>query len=329
MKTFSEHMFGIFKPRRKPAPPPPEKRLHRISGPTMGTQFRVTFSAADPDMTALGTALHTAVAAVDQTMSTWKPHSALSEFNRGPLGEWLAVPADLARVVSHGLGISAASQGAFDMTLGRAVNAWGFGPDSVSTLPDGPQPLGQYWALSAGLDPPALHKTAAFALDLSGIAKGYGVDELARVLEAQGITDYLAEIDGELRARGRKPGLDGIWTVALEAPVRGRRTAWDVLHVKDCALATSGDYRHFVEDRGKLRAHTIDGRTGWPVDNALASVTVCHASCMTADAWASALMVLGPHDGPAVAEAHHLAALFLIRDGAEIIEKRSSLFTQS
>ena len=322
-------MFGFLKPRRKSPPPPADKRLHRIAGPTMGTQFRVTFAAANPDLAALGKELHTAVAAVDQSMSTWKPHSALSTFNRSPMDTWFAVPANLARVVSHGLGISAASQGAFDMTLGAAVNAWGFGPGSVSALPDAPQPLGQYWALSARLDPPALHKTADFALDLSGIAKGFGVDELARVLEANGITDYLAEIDGELRARGRKPGLDGMWTVALEAPVRGRRMAWDVLEVRDCALATSGDYRHFVEDKGKLRAHTIDGRTGWPVENMLASVTVRHANCMTADAWASALMVLGPHDGPAVAEAHNLAALFLIRDGTEIIEKRSSLFAEA
>lgn len=328
-------MFSFLKPRRKaPLPPPQDKRLHRIIGPTMGTEFRVTFAAPDLDETALDETdlagrLFRAVDAVDQAMSTWKPGSALSQFNRAPLNDWVAVPADLARVVAAGLGVSAASQGAFDMTLGLAVNAWGFGPDPVARLPDGPQPLGQYRALSARLDPPALRKSAAFLLDLSGIAKGFGVDELARVLEAEGITDYLVEIDGELRARGRKPGLDGLWTVAVDAPVRDRHEAWDVVTLKDCALATSGDYRHFIETEGKFYAHTIDGRTGWPARHALAAVTVRHESCMLADAWASALLVLGPSDGPAVAEAQNLAALFLIRDGGEITEKRSSRFAQT
>ena len=323
-------MFRFLKPKRKPPLPPPAiKRLHRIVGPTMGTEFRVTFAAADLDTVALGRLLHQAVAAVDRDMSTWKHDSALSHFNRAPCGDWFAVPPNLALVVAQGLAISAASQGAFDMTLGQAVNAWGFGPDTPAALPDGPQALGQYRALTARLDPPALRKTAAFALDLSGIAKGYGVDELARVLQTQGITDCLCEIDGELRAHGRKPGLDGLWTVALAAPLRDQNAAWDVLDVQDCALATSGDYRRYVRSHGKIRAHTIDGRTGWPVDNNLASVTVRHESCMIADAWASALMVLGPSDGPAMADAHNLAALFLIRDGDQITEKRSTRFRQT
>ncbi len=319
-------MFTFLKRRKTPPPPPLEKRLRRIIGPTMGTQFRVSFVAPELDETALGGQLYRAVDAVDQSMSTYKPDSALMQFNHAPLNQWVPVPLILAQVVTQGLAISAASRGAFDMTLGMAVNAWGFGPDPITALPDTAQPTGEYRALTARLDPPALMKTAPLALDLSGIAKGFGVDELARVLEAQGITDYLVEIDGELRARGRKPGLDGIWTVALDAPIRNQRTAWDVLEVRDCALATSGDYRHFAEDDGKFRSHTIDGRTGWPVDNAFASVTVRHASCMSADAWASALMVLGPEDGPAIAEAHGIAALFLMREDVGIVERRTSLF---
>ena len=323
-------IFGFYtRPKPTPlAPAAPEpRRLRRISCPTMGTRFRASF-VAGPDITdpALAKALFAAVDAVDQAMSTWKETSALMAFNRAPLNQWEPVPLALAQVVQTGLKISAATQGAFDMTLGAAVNAWGFGARRVTHLPKGPQSLGQYRALEARLSPPALRKSAAMMLDLSGIAKGFGVDELAQVLHANGITDYLVEIDGEVRASGRKPGLDGLWAVALEAPTQGQRTAWDVLDLRDCALATSGDYRHFVHDGGKQRAHTMDGRTGWPVDNALASVTVRHASCMIADAWASALMVLGPHDGAAVAEAQNIAALFLIRDGAAIIEKRSSLF---
>ena len=128
-------MFSFLKPRRKtPLPPPQDKGLHRIIGPTMGTEFRVTFAAPDLDETDLAGRLFRAVDAVDQAMSTWKPASALSQFNRAPLDKWVAVPADLARVVAAGLGVSAATQGAFDMTLGLAVNAWGFGPER--SVPD-------------------------------------------------------------------------------------------------------------------------------------------------------------------------------------------------
>ena len=321
-----------FLARRRAAPMPkpvvPETgRLRRISCPTMGTRFRASF-VSGPELTdpALAKALFAAVDSVDQAMSTWKDTAALMAFNRAPHGVWVPVPTALAQVVQTGLKISAATHGAFDMTLGAAVSAWGFGPKRITALPTTAQPLGQYRALEARLDPPALRKSAAFALDLSGIAKGYAVDELARVLEAHAITNYLVEIDGEVRARGRKPGLAGLWSIALEAPTKGERVAWDVLDLRDCALATSGDYRHFVHDGHKHRAHTIDGRTGWPVDNSLASVTVRHASCMIADAWASALMVLGPHEGPAVAEAQNIAALFLVRDGDAITEKRSCHF---
>ena len=323
--------FSLFTWPKPPAPAkaalPEGARVRRISCPTMGTRFRASF-VAGPEVTdpALAKALFAAVDAVDQAMSTWKDTSDLMDFNRAPLGVWIPVPAALAQVVLTGLKISTASQGAFDMTLGSMVDVWGFGRNRVAALPTAAQPLGQYRALEARLDPPALRKSAPFALDLSGIAKGYGVDELARVLDAHGITDYLVEIDGEVRARGRKPGLAGLWSVALEAPTQGQRMAWDVLDLADCALATSGDYRHFVIDGGKQRAHTMDGRTGWPVDNALASVTVRHASCMVADAWASALMVLGPEQGAAVAEAQNIAALFLVREGEAIIEKRSSHF---
>ena len=312
---------------RPARPAPPAALLHRISGATMGTRFQVTFAAAPMDLTDLGAALFAAVDAVDRQMSTYKPSSDLSRFNGAALDRWVPVPAAVARVVTEGLRISSASQGAFDMTLGGAVNAWGFGPDPAPVLPDQAQPLGQYATLQVRCDPPALCKSAPFALDLSGIAKGFAVDELVRVLESRAITNYLAEIDGEVRARGRKPGLQGAWSVGLDAPVAGQRAVWDVLLPGDGALATSGDYRHFVVTDGKVRAHSIDGRSGWPVDNDVASVTVRHASCMTADAWATALLVLGQDQGPAVAEAQGIQALFLVRSGTGIAPITTCGFT--
>ena len=257
-------------------------------------------------------AVHAAITEVDRQMSTWKPDSDLSHFNRHAVGEWFAVPHDLAFVVAAGLKVSRSSQGAFDMTLGEAVNAWGFGPTEAGTPVSGP-PEANYSHLEVLIDPPRLRKAAEMYVDLSGIAKGFGVDKIAGLLAERGITAYLVAIDGEVRACGRKP--DGRpWTVGLDEPTAGSRGVWDVWEPRDCALATSGEYRRFRVLKDRVVSHTIDAGTGAPVDNAIASVTVCDASCMIADAWATALTVMGPEKGVMIAQAHHIPALFLIRN---------------
>jgi FAD:protein FMN transferase len=292
----------------------------------MGTTYQVTFAAASVDLPGLSERLHSAVTAVDDQMSTWKPHSDLSRFNAAPPGDWWPVPADLARVVLAGLQIGRASSGAFNIALGDQVAAWGFGAHGGTGPSETPPGPAHTDGIEARLDPPALRKSAALSLDLSGIAKGFGVDQLAAVLEQDGVTDYLISIDGEVRASGRKPDLEGNWRLALEAPIPGQRQAWDILEPRDCAIATSGDYRHFHVHNGKTLSHTIDPRTAAPVDTAIASVTVCDASCMNADAWATALMVLGPHDGVALAQARNIPALFLLRDDAGLREIATGSF---
>jgi len=302
----------------------------------MGTRYRVRYvTRSELDEEALRASVQAAVDLVDEQMSNWKPESPVSRFNRAAPGEWFTVPPELALVVEAGQGISRSSRGAFDMTLGAAVNRWGFGPDGPRTTPPdapaaAPPPAagGSAALLEIRRQPPGLRKTAPLGLDLCGIAKGYGVDRVAQCLEAAGVRDYLVAIDGEIRVRGRKPGLEGQWTVGLEAPTPGKHELWDVLLPHDGAIATSGDYRHFFDHAGRRYSHTIDARSGCPVENGVASVTVVRPDCMSADAWATALLVLGPHDGPALADARRIAALFLIRGADGLREIMTGGFSE-
>ncbi|MAL42611.1 FAD:protein FMN transferase, partial [Hyphomonas sp.] len=214
-----------------------------------------------------------------------------------------------------GLEIGRASGGAFDIGMGDAVTAWGFGPgaaapEGIRAAMDAPCRPAQEVLEIEGMQ---LRKTAPIALDLNGIAKGYGVDQLAETLRDHGIADALVGIDGEMRAMGLRP--DGeAWIIAVEAPDPDRRTPQSVLALQDAAVATSGDYRHWVEVQGCRLSHTMDPRRGAPLIASPASVTVVARTCAEADAWATALMVLGAERGADLARQRGLDALFLLRD---------------
>jgi len=294
---------------------------HALNGETMGTRYSAVFFApAGVDLSAIGAGLAAAVGQVDRQMSTWKPDSDLSRFNALPEGQWLAVPEALATVLDTALAVSLQSQGAFDIGVGELVNAWGFGPAGVRPDHQRISTLGNraHRPASDVLEIDRAHhrirKRAPLALDLSGIAKGYGVDALARCLDRFGITRYLVGIDGEMRARGRKP--DGrAWAVAIEKPVRHVREVMGVMELADAAIATSGDYRHWVDVEGRPYAHTMNPSDGQPVSNRLAAVTVVMPSCMLADAWATALLVLGETAGVELAQQRGMQALFVLHDG--------------
>jgi thiamine biosynthesis lipoprotein len=291
---------------------------HALNGPTMGTRWSVLFHApAGFDPAPLQAALQAAVDAVDAQMSTWKPDSDLMRLNRAAPGAWVAAPAELGRVLTLGLAIGRASGGAFDIGMGDAVRAWGFGaapadPQAIRAAMSAPRrPAHEVLEIDGTL----VRKAAPVALDLNGIAKGHGVDRLAEVLQARGIFAGLVGIDGEMRALGLRP--DGTaWTVAVEAPDPDRRAARSILGLQDAAVATSGDYRHWVEVQGRRLSHTMDPRRGAPCRATPASVTVVAPGCAAADAWATALMVTGPEAGAKLAERHGLDALFLLRDDA-------------
>lgn len=290
-----------------------------ISCATMGTRYSaVLYAPADGELSELRRDLQAAVDAVDAQMSTWKPDSALMQLNRAPTGAWFKVPEELFTVLSAALQIGRLSDGAFDIGVGDLVAAWGFGsqPASKDQTPlDAANPAPRSPAhLCIELDPAQqrVRKLSPVTLDLSGIAKGFGVDELARVLLAHGITHFLVSIDGELRAAGGKP--DGSpWRVAVEKPETGHRAVEGVLELSDGAVATSGDYRNFVERDGVRYAHTMDPRRGGPLADGPAAVTVMAATCVKADAWATALLVLGPRTGAELAKRYGIEALFIAR----------------
>jgi thiamine biosynthesis lipoprotein len=163
------------------------------------------------------------------------------------------------------------------------------------------------------IDGVLVRKSAPIVLDLNGIAKGYGVDRLAETLRDRGIGNALVGIDGEMRALGlRRDG--AAWTIAVEAPDPARRTPRSILALQDAAVATSGDYRHWVEVQGRRLSHTMDPTRGAPLIAPPASVTVVARTCAEADAWATALMVLGPDRGAALARRRGLDALFILRN---------------
>ena len=301
-----------------------EPLRHALNGPTMGTRWSALFfTPADFDAAPLQTAMQMAVAEVDDQMSSWKPDSDLMRINRAPLGEWIAAPAQLLAVLRLGLAIGKASGGAFDVGMGDAVTAWGFGPDAASgeririalQAPRRPS-----WE-AVEIGEAALRKHEAITLDLNGIAKGHGVDRLAETMLQFGINAFLVGIDGEMRAAGLRP--DGEpWTIAVEQPDTTRRAAQAVLALEDAAVATSGDYRHWVEVGGRRLSHTMDPSRGAPLAASPASVTVVARSCAEADAWATALMVLGADRGAALATERGIDALFLARDAGGAITSR-------
>lgn len=299
----------------------PGLQRYSISGATMGTRYSAVFFAdAGRDESVIAARVFAAVDQVDRQMSTWKPDSDLSRLNASPVQQWITVPDELIVVLATSLHISRLSHGAFDIGVGALVNAWGFGPGAQE--PD----VHQISALQKQAYQPAcgvldieeannrVRKRAAIKLDLSGIAKGFAVDQMARCLDGFGITSYLVGIDGEMRARGLKP--DGrAWAIAVEKPVRGVREAMGAMELTDVAVATSGDYRHWVQVADRYYAHSMDPTLGSPSRNRVAAVTVVATTCMLADAWATALLVLGEDAGAQLAMERKMDALFVLHDG--------------
>lgn len=287
----------------------------------MGTTWQVALDVPldAPARAALRADLQAAVTEVDRQMSTWTPESDLMRFNAAPADTWHPLPARLLAVLQAGLGISAMTGNAFEMNVGDAVRAWGFGSEEVDltairSASSAPR-VTAVETLEVDAGAGLARKSAPLSLDLSGIAKGYGVDRLAETVAAHGLPRALCSIDGEVRALGTRT--DGTpWSVGIDAPDGGdRRGSHSVIHLADAAVATSGDYRHFLTIRGKRLSHTIDPATRAPLAETPASVTVVASSCMVADAMATALMVMGMERGQRFAKDHGLSALFLGHDG--------------
>ncbi len=280
----------------------------------MGTSYRVLADGCSGRLPEVR--VEAVLDEVVQEMSTWDPDSSLSHFNRAPLGEWVAVSADMVRVVAAAAAVSDATEGAFDVTVAPLVGEYGFGPRAA--LADEAAQV-NYRLLEFREHPPALRKRAPLKVDLSAIAKGFAVDRVAELLAGDGCTSALVEIGGELRVFGTARG-GGAWRVAVESP--GEGFVPGTLTLDEGGIATSGDYRQVGERDGTRTTHIIDARTGVPIDGSLASATVIAPTAMQADALATALMVLGK-DAAAFAETHDVAALLVFRSEGGFVTRTS------
>lgn len=298
-----------------------EPEIWEISGGIFGTTYHINVVLPEDEarLQALAQGIEQELNQVDQAMSTWKPDSELSRLNqKANQSEWTRLSAPLFEVIQTAQDISQLSEGAFDVTIGPVVNLWGFGPEARPEQVPTEEEIAALLSVTGWefleLDPQqqALRSAEPQYLDLSAIAKGYGVDAVARYLDSEGVDGYLVEVGGEVRVRGRKPGGDA-WRLAVEEPVEGERRVNKVLALENKAMATSGDYRNYYESEGQRYSHTIDPETGKPISHNLASVTVLADDCMTADALATAFNVMGFERAQALATRENIPAYFIVR----------------
>jgi len=302
--------------------------LLHMQGQTMGTYYQVKY-VLSPDqqnneklsVAALQAEIDKRLELVNDQMSTYRPDSELSRFNRAEKS--LLVSDATRRVVADALLIFKQSHGAYDATVGPLVNLWGFGPDKKPNKVPSEKLIAEKRKLVGSqylsIDGNKLSKAIPdLYLDLSSIAKGYGVDFIAEYLQQLGIDNYLVDIGGELRVHGFKPA-NKQWTLAIERPVAGQNVQ-RLIHIGDNAIATSGDYRNYFESDGIRYSHTIDPTTGKPINHKLVSVTVIDKSSMHADGLATAITVLGPEAGLAFAKEQHIPVFLLVKAGDDFIE---------
>jgi len=305
-----------------------------LGGQSMGTTWSAKLVLRrHRDLHPLHAAIQARLDQVVAQMSTWDAGSAISRYNRAAAGSVHALPADFAEVLRCALDVARRSDGAFDPSIGALLRLWGFGADAGRRRVPDAEALRQAravgdWRQLAVDDAGTLRQPGGLHLDLSAIAKGYGVDLAARELRAQGVASALVEVGGELYGYGRKP--DGQpWRVLVEsAPDEEAQapTPPRVLALDGHAVATSGDRWHRFEQDGQRYSHTLDPHSGAPIPATLAAVSVVAADAMRADAWATALSVLGAEAGLACAEREGLAARFLVRADGGVQERLSSAF---
>lgn len=304
----------------------------QYSGSTMGTQYNVSVVLVD-GLTAnneLPTQISAVLDELNQSMSTYISDSELSLLNDAPNNEWIGVPEDLFEVLLLSQAISETSAGAFDITVGPLVNIWGFGPSQTGEkIPTDSQlavllDASGYQKIRLNENMRAVQKTADIKLDLSAIAKGYAVDQVSAMLLELGYSNHMVEIGGEVKAQGHNSR--GVaWRIGIENPSINQNGVQQAISVSGVGVATSGDYRNFFEVDGIRYSHTIDPSTGKPVTHNVASVTVIAASAAEADAYATAISVLGYEAGRLLAEQQNLAVFFILREN----ETFSSAMTNS
>lgn len=305
------------------------------NGNTMGTTFAIKivdgrYGEDTPELKGLKGRVAKALEAINASMSTWEPDSEITKINESRESTPHKISDQLFEVLQMAWDVSDLSGGAFDITVGPLVNAYGFGAgESIPDLPGSEKfealrkNVGYKFLQLSAADKTVTKKNLEVYCDLAAIAKGYGVDVVADLLEADGVKNYMVEVGGEVRAKGVN-SKDIPWRIGIEKPMDDGSVLQAVLSLKDMAVATSGDYRNFYMQDGKRVSHTIDARTGRTIEHHLASVTVVDDKCARADGLATALMVLGPDEGFHLAEREGIAAMFLVRTGENVFEEKTT-----
>ncbi len=311
----------------------PKNQETYISGPTMGTTYNVKFVSVDGvEQQKLKREIDQSLLNINQLMSTYIKDSELSRFNQWRSVEPFPMSAQTLDVLIEAKRLGVMSAGLLDVTIGPLVNLWGFGPQNrPEKVPT--EKLIDTTRQKVGLDKLKIGTTWAskshpdLYIDLSTIAKGYAVDKLAELLQTFSINNYLVEIGGEMRLAGQKAS-GKPWKIAIEKPETEQRSIQKIISVCDNAVATSGDYRNYYEQNGVRYSHLINPTTGYPIKHNLVSVTVIHASSMTADGLATALNVMGKEKALELAEKDGIAVLLITKEKDGFTEYTSSKFEQ-
>jgi len=305
-----------------------------LQGRTMGTTYNIKVILENEaiDMEALKKKIDSALVNLNQEMSTYITDSELSRFNQSTSLEPVTISKGLTRVIKESIRLGKLSQGKLDVTVGPLVNLWGFGP-SYRPEKEPTEALLNKAKAAVGIHHLVLNgnklskKIPNLYVDLSTIAKGYGVDLIAELIESKGINNYLVEIGGEMRVKGFKHTGE-LWHVAIEKPITTERSVQQVVVPKDNAVATSGDYRNYFELNGQRFSHIIDAATGKPINHKLVSVTVIHPSSMTADGLSTAMMVMGETEALTFAEKNEIAAYFISKSENGFVEQSTLKFAK-
>jgi len=305
-----------------------------LSGPAQGTIYNVKVAAPPPgvDSHAVRTVIDAVLDSVDRSMSGYRPDSEVSRFNASQSTEWFDVSSDLAIVVAASQATSEASHGAFDITVAPLVALWGFGPaGEPAQIPDEAairevQARIGFTMLEVRREPAALRKRdPRLTIDLNGAAPGFTVDKLAQRFESMGVHRFMIDIGGEVMARGRN--IEGeSWRIAVEKPIDTESEPYAILRLTDASVTTSGEYRHYYSRDGQRFSHTIDPRTGRPVQHDLAAVVVMGSTSLDIDTWATALNVLGENEGYELAKRRGIPAMFIVQQGDRLVRKMTPGF---
>ncbi|KGK09026.1 FAD:protein FMN transferase ApbE [Vibrio navarrensis] len=314
----------------------PAEQVH-LSGPTMGTTYNIKYIVQPdiPSAEAIQTEVDRLLEEVNDQMSTYRKDSELSRFNQYQGSEPFTVSEQTATVVKEAIRLNQLTEGALDVTVGPLVNLWGFGPEARPEVVPSDAELAERKANTGihhlSVDGNKLSKDLPHLyVDLSTIAKGWGVDVVADYIQSQGINNYMVEVGGEIRLKGvNREGIP--WRIAVEKPSVEERVIQEIIEPGDMAIATSGDYRNYFERDGVRYSHIIDPTTGKPIANKVVSVTVLDKSSMTADGLATGLMVLGDIKGMEVANQNNIPVLMIVKtdDGfKELVSKAYQPFVK-